>query len=130
MKMAIFVVGEHNAGKTTTIRDYLVDRLTMLSKHTFSLKDKFKGFIFFGSIEEGKCTIKSRMEKFNNYDIVIIPTRPRWENGSKLDTLIEKVKKNGIDYQEFFITKGLDTEATYYEHQGLAIAKLLNQLFK
>ncbi|WP_319543614.1 hypothetical protein [uncultured Pseudodesulfovibrio sp.] len=128
MKIAIFVVGEHFAGKSSTINDFLKPRLGIPNKNKFIFKSEYKGFIYSQSFEECKANIESRLDKIKQYDILIISARPRWEKPSDLNELIAGVTRRGFTYQEFFITKGIETEATYYEHQALAILGLLDNL--
>jgi hypothetical protein len=130
MKIALFVVGEHLAGKTTTISTYFKKRVGIPeTQNTFNLRSGASGFIYSQSFEECGADVDERLKLRKGYDILVIPARPRWEVDSKLESLIAGVRQYRFTHQAFFIPKGLDTEATYYEHQALAMHTLLVSLF-
>ena len=76
MKKAIILVGAHHVGKSLTINEHLKPLLNIsLDAHIFKMNGK-KGFILSQSAEEAERDVAATVEKYSDYDILVLAARP------------------------------------------------------
>ena len=123
-KIAIIVVGEHKAGKSKTIREYLKHMLGIKENaHKFMLKDGRKGYILSQTFEERSESIEElteKLKKYENYDVLILPVRPKEDKFSFYEEVRKVLTYFGFEVKEVRIEVG-----PYYKSKAGEIYRLL-----
>ena len=126
-KIAIIVVGEHEAGKSKTIRKYLKPMLGIgEDTHKFMLGDGRRGYILSQTFEERKESIEGlteKLKKYENYDVLILPVRPKEDKFSFYEKVRKVLTDFGFEVKEVKIEK--EQKKSYYESKAGEIYRLL-----
>ena len=116
--MAIILVGEHYAGKSKTINKYLKPKLSIDEKqHKFEIEN-CEGFILSQTLEERNAFVEN-LDRYKNYDVLVLPTRPENEPNSLFHAVKEKLKEFDFDIVIYEIDK--DQEENYYLEKATEI---------
>lgn len=92
-KRAIILVGAHHVGKSLTINQYLKPLLEIGPEaHIFKLKGK-TGFVLSQSAEEAERDIQATVEKYADYDFLVLAARPYFNAESQLKLLRSLLQK-------------------------------------
>ena len=117
-KLAMIVVGPHYAGKSKTINKYLKPKLSIReNQHKFNIGD-CDGFILSQSLEERKAFIED-LDRYKDYDILVLPTRPKTEPNSLFHAVHEKLTGFGFDIVVYEIEK--NQSESYYQERANGI---------
>lgn len=101
MKKASIVTGEHFAGKSKTIREFLKPLLGMTTNEHKFIRNKKSGYILSQSFEESDKDVDDIINRYAPYyDLLVLAARPASEAGSKFNELSSKLKKRGFDILE------------------------------
>ncbi|TOQ86470.1 hypothetical protein CGG86_23225, partial [Vibrio parahaemolyticus] len=95
MKNAVIVVGSHYVGKSKTINQHVKPKLGLSQKaHKFE-RNELQGYILSQSFEEADRDVDYVVEKYAQYDLLILACRPKNETPSDLVEVTKKLKKAG-----------------------------------
>lgn len=93
MKKAVILVGAHHVGKSLTINEHLKPMLKISpDAHIFELNGK-TGFVLSQSAEEAERDVVATVEKYSEYDILVLAARPHFDPESKLKLLRSMLQK-------------------------------------
>lgn len=132
-KLVILVMGEHGAGKSTTIRVYLKKILKItIDTHKFSYRT-YKGYILSQSIEERKG-FADDVKKYSDNDILIIATRPINDKNSLFNITKSKLQKLGFSSEIIEIskdeTRSKQEKKDYYQKKANDIFNVIKKTMK
>lgn len=103
MKIAVILVGAHHVGKSLTINHLLKPMLNISpDTHIFKVKDK-TGFILSQSAEEAARDVEATVEKYADYDLLVLAARPYSDPESKLKLLRTMLQKASFTTSEVAI---------------------------
>lgn len=86
MKKSVLVTGNHLVGKSKTINEHLKPMLKISPHaHIFELNGKM-GFVISQSSEESHKDVKALIEKYSDYDLFVLASRPETEPDSNFQT--------------------------------------------
>jgi hypothetical protein len=136
MKRAVILSGEHHSGKSKTINQYFKQLVGIKEKQReFYIKER-KGYILSQSVEEKEELEKLKkvdqkyleevndlINKYIDYDLLLIATRPEEESYSLKKPVQDALKKNDFSVNCIEILKGKDEE--YYKIKANNIYALL-----
>ena len=123
-KIAIVVVGEHNAGKSKTVNKYLKHKLNIEERvHKFSY-EKCKGYILSQTREE-RQDFENNISRYAVYDVFILAVRPVSEKKSLFKDTESKLKAMGFEIIVVEISKN-QTEK-YYENKANEIFAIVSK---
>lgn len=93
MKKAAIVIGRPNAGKSTTIREFLklVDAKRL---HEFTLDGK-RGFTWLTSFEEYDRDVEETIEERKSYDLLLFACQ-----GEQLDNVHRALKRASFSFKD------------------------------
>jgi hypothetical protein len=93
MKKAIILVGAHHVGKSLTINQHLKPMLKIShDAHVFQLGGK-TGFVLSQSAEEAERDVEVTVEKYADYDLLVLAARPYSNPESSLKLLRSLLQK-------------------------------------
>lgn len=123
-KLAIIVIGEHYAGKSRTLIEYVkpafgLNRLA----HKFRFNN-CSGYIKTQTLQEGNEPIDS-LDKFQVYDVFVLASRPCGEGNPQLSEIKNKLRELGFTVSEYLIPR--DTDDGYRAATG---AQIVNEIKK
>jgi hypothetical protein len=96
MKKAIILVGAHHVGKSLTINQHLKPMLKISQEaHIFKLDGK-KGFVLSQSAEEAERDVEATVEKYADYDLLVLAARPYFDPVSQLKLLRSVLQKTSF----------------------------------
>jgi len=85
MKTAIIIVGEHASGKSVLIKKFIKKSMKMKEGQRITSVNNKSIYVKSQTLQEAKLSIND-LEKYNDYDILIIPS---WPNNQGSPTLAE-----------------------------------------
>jgi len=132
MKIAVLVIGEHYAGKSKTLKDYVKPMLG-ISKHAhkFSYR-RYNGYIKTQTLQETNQGV-DELDQYKGYDILVLPSRPEEvgpPNHPTLTRIRDKLKDLGFMVREVIMLKRevtmlKDKENAYLESKGKEIVNII-----
>jgi hypothetical protein len=97
MKKSVLVTGSHLVGKSKTINEHLKPMLKISPHaHIFELNGKM-GFVISQSSEESHRDVKALIEKYADYDLFVLASRPEDEDGSNFKEAQATLAKASFD---------------------------------
>ena len=121
-KIAIVVVGEHNAGKSKTINKYLKKMLNIGERvHKFTY-EQCEGYILSQTREE-RQDFENNISRYAKYDILILAARPESENNSLFKDTESKLKS--MNYQISVVEIIKDQTEQFYKNKANDIFSLV-----
>lgn len=97
MKKSVLVAGSHLVGKSKTINEHLKPMLKISPHaHIFELNGKM-GFVISQSSEESHRDVIALIEKYADYDLFVLASRPEDETGSNFQTAQDTLEKASFD---------------------------------
>ena len=97
MKKSVLVTGSHLVGKSKTINEHLKPMLKISpNAHIFELNGKM-GFVISQSSEESHREVEKLINKYSDYDLFVLASRPEDEKGSNFKAAQTTLEKAAFD---------------------------------
>jgi len=125
MKKAIILVGSHFTGKSKTIRCYLKPKLGIDENEHRFVRNGQDGFILSQSFEESGRDVDYVIEKYGQYELLILSARPAEEIASCLHRARTQLEAAGYRVNEVNISPG--EPDSFYDQKADEIIELLDR---
>jgi hypothetical protein len=102
-KKSVLLVGSHFSGKSTTINEHLKPLLKISPHaHIFELNGRM-GFVLSQTSEESKRDVEKLVQKYSDYDLFVLASRPETEAWSNFRIAQAALEKASFEVSAVFV---------------------------